>query len=96
MARGDSARARDQGPESPAWWTGDRIVAAIQAWAERTPIDEYSNSELLTILNWIQSDTLLRTEEDLLAEAMRELGFERCGKKIVSRITWAIRAVRAA
>jgi hypothetical protein len=23
-------------PESPGWWTGDRIVAAIQAWAQRT------------------------------------------------------------
>jgi Homing endonuclease associated repeat len=37
MASGGIVRTSDEGlPGSPAWWTGDRIVAAIQAWAQRT------------------------------------------------------------
>jgi hypothetical protein len=37
MASGGTEGTRDElRPESPGWWTGDRIVAAIRAWAERT------------------------------------------------------------
>lgn len=42
----------------------------------------------------IKSDTLLRSREDLIAEVIAELGFERRGKKIVSRIGAAIDPVR--
>ena len=57
-------------------------------------IDEFSDDELRAIIRWIQSDTLLRTREELLAEAMRELGFERRGKKIVARIGSMIDSIR--
>jgi hypothetical protein len=40
------------------------------------------------------SDTLLRPKEQLIDEAMRELGFQRRGKKIVAAIEQAIDATR--
>lgn len=38
----------------------------------------------------LESDTLLRTEDQLLTEVMRELGFQKRGKRIVEAITSAI------
>lgn len=61
-------------------------------YAKRS-IDDYSDSELVAVVNWILSDTLLRTEDQMLSEVMDELGFRRRGSKIVSRITSAIRSV---
>jgi len=46
------------------------------------------------MVRWVESDTLLRTEDALLAEVMRECDFERRGKKIVDRTTLAIRHER--
>ena len=57
------------------------------------PIDAYSDSELLSLAQWIRSDDLLRTQDELLHEMMRELGFQRRGKNVVARlnapITWS-------
>ena len=64
----------------------------VNAWGR---IDEFTARDLQTIVRWIESDTLLRSREDLISEVMSELGFERRGKKIVSRICNAIDAVRA-
>jgi hypothetical protein len=58
-------------------------------------IDDFTDRDLQAMVRWIESDTLLRSREDLIAEVMAELGFERRGKKIVSRISAAIDAVRA-
>jgi very-short-patch-repair endonuclease len=57
-------------------------------------IDEYSQAQLVNLVRWIKSDTLLRTDTELLAEVMDELGFARRGSKIVSRIQAAIRAAK--
>ena len=59
-------------------------------WTHRGSIDEYSMSELATLARWIESDTLLRTEDQLLAEMMRILGFMRRGSKITAALTNAI------
>jgi hypothetical protein len=59
-------------------------------WTHRGNIDEYSMSELATLACWIESDTLLRTEDQLLAEMMRVLGFMRRGSKITAALTNAI------
>jgi very-short-patch-repair endonuclease len=56
-------------------------------------IDEFTDNDLRAMVRWVESDTLLRTEDALLAEVMRECGFERRGRKIVGRITDAIRHV---
>lgn len=58
-------------------------------------INEYSHQQLRAIVAWIQSDTLLRTEDQLLTEMMRELGFQKRGKRIAEAIISAIKAQRA-
>ena len=57
-------------------------------------IDDYSPGQLTSIIEWIESDGRLRTEDELLAEAMQELGFKRRGTKIVAALTEAIRRAR--
>ena len=60
----------------------------------RPNIDAYSHGELVSIVRWIESDTLLRTESELLSEAVRLLGFARKGTKITSAINAAISTSR--
>jgi hypothetical protein len=54
-------------------------------------IDAYSPYELEQLLRWIRSDTLLRTDEELLDLAIEELGFRRRGTRIVAALEAAIR-----
>jgi len=68
---------------------------AEHPWVPRGyPIGEYSDGQLLSLAQWIKSDGMLRTEDELLDEMMRELGFQRRGKNITDRLTAAIRASR--
>ena len=60
----------------------------------RLSIDEYSHAELALLIQWIESDTLLRPKEQLIDETVRELGFQRRGKKIVAAIEHAINRTR--
>lgn len=60
----------------------------------RPSIEDYSDRELVQLIEWIESDTLLRTKEQLLDEAIQLLGFQRRGKKIVAAIEQAILAGR--
>jgi len=55
-------------------------------------ITEYTQPQLEAMVDWVRSDTLLRTEDQLLTEVMRELGFRKRGKRIVEAITAAIKA----
>lgn len=57
-----------------------------------TPITQYSQEELVELVRWITSDTLLRTEDQLIDEMVRELGYQRRGPRIVEALTAAIRA----
>jgi very-short-patch-repair endonuclease len=61
------------------------------AWGQ---IDEFTDRDLQAMAHWIESDTLLRSRDDVISEVMAELGFERRGRKIVGRIGAAIDAVR--
>lgn len=54
------------------------------------PIHAYTDSQLLDLARWVRSDEVLRTENELLGEMMRELGFQRRSKNIVARLTAAI------
>jgi very-short-patch-repair endonuclease len=54
------------------------------------PIEDYSDADLLNLARWIRSDDALRTQDELLQELMRELGFQRRGKNVVTRLTTAI------
>jgi very-short-patch-repair endonuclease len=60
----------------------------------RPTIADYSLTELVRVIRWIESDTLLRTEEDLLTEAIRVLGFKRRGPNITTAIDRAITQAR--
>jgi very-short-patch-repair endonuclease/DNA polymerase III delta prime subunit len=60
------------------------------------PIDDYLHSDLVQVARWIESDDQLRTEDELVAEMMRELGFQRRGKKVVARLTAVATQVRQA
>jgi very-short-patch-repair endonuclease len=57
-------------------------------------IDDYMDVELAEMAAWVQSDTLLRTRDEHIDAVMTELGFERRGKKIVTRIGQAVDTVR--
>ena len=46
--------------------------------------------KVLKLARWIRSDDALRTQDELLQEMMRELGFQRRGKNVVTRLTTAI------
>jgi very-short-patch-repair endonuclease len=60
----------------------------------RASIAEYSKSELVALIRWIESDTLLRTEDELLEETVRVLGFRKKGPRIREAIQDAIPAAR--
>ncbi len=60
----------------------------------RSSISDYTMHELVAVIRWIESDTLLRTEDDLLAETMRVLGFKRRGPNITAAIHRAITRAR--
>lgn len=62
----------------------------------RRTIAEYDVYEIRDIVRWVESDTLLRSQEQLLDATMRELGFARRGSRIVDAITQAIAAERLA
>jgi very-short-patch-repair endonuclease len=58
------------------------------------PIGEYTPAQLVQLIRWVESDDQLRTEEELVAEAMNELGFHRHGKKIVAALQAAVQEAR--
>lgn len=58
------------------------------------PITDYQQAELVRLIRWIESDDRLRTEDELLEETLRDLGFQKRGSRIVTAITQAIRKAR--
>ena len=58
------------------------------------PIERYSPEQLQSLVRWVLSDGRLATDEEIVAELTRDLGFARRGGKIVAALTDAIRAVR--
>jgi very-short-patch-repair endonuclease len=60
----------------------------------RHHIREYSHDELCSLIRWIQSDDLLRTDTELMTAAMTELGFRRRGVHIQRALTAAIAACK--
>jgi very-short-patch-repair endonuclease len=85
------ARESDSVPPAPA--AGD---AAVPARGPRPPvppglsIDDYSPSQLRSIVRWIRSDGRLRTDDEILEEVIAALEFSRRGSRIVERIRAAI------
>jgi very-short-patch-repair endonuclease len=92
----------DAAPTAPAPLGVPVVVADAAAPARGTPpplqpglaITEYSRRRLVELVRWIESDTLLRTEDQLLTEVVNFLGYKRRGSRIVSVVTDAIRQAR--
>ncbi len=57
-------------------------------------ITHYHDHQLAELIDWIGSDGLLLTDEQLMAEMLRELGFKRRGKRIEDALARAIRRAR--
>ena len=59
------------------------------------PIAEYTRHQLAVLAEWIMSDTLLRTDDELLRELRQELGFKRGGSRINPTLLEAIAVARS-
>jgi very-short-patch-repair endonuclease len=57
------------------------------------PIEDYKQPQLVALVRWIESDQLIRTEDELIDEVAREIG-KRRGKNVVTTISTAIRQAR--
>ena len=57
-------------------------------------ITGYSPQELQKLVEWIQSDDQLRTDDEILEEAIDQLGFDRRGSRITAAIREAIESWR--
>jgi hypothetical protein len=60
----------------------------------RDTIDHYSERELLQIVEWVVSDGLLRTEDELIREVFAPLPFQRLGTRIQTRLKAVVHAAR--
>jgi hypothetical protein len=58
------------------------------------PIDEYNQGDLVALAQWIDTGDALLTDEELVREMMRELGFKRLGSKVNAALTRAVRRAR--
>ena len=56
----------------------------------RSAIDEYRPGELLSLIDWIESDGRLRTDQEVTDEMIKTLGFKRRGARIDEAIRKAI------
>jgi very-short-patch-repair endonuclease len=60
----------------------------------RSSITEYSVRELTALVEWISSDGRLRSDDEIVAEMVNELGFRRRGARIEGAIRMAIERAR--
>lgn len=62
----------------------------------RPNIAQYSLSELLRLVQWINSDGQLRTDEEIISEMVSTVGFNRRGVRIDAAIRYAVQTWRTA
>lgn len=58
------------------------------------PIQAHPERALVSLVEWIQSDGVLRTDHEILDEMIRELGYARRGKQIVAALDQAINSYK--
>jgi very-short-patch-repair endonuclease len=61
---------------------------------DRSSIDDYSTNELYQIAEWVASDGLLRTDEQLIREMFACLPFQRMGDRIRRRLLTVVQGMR--
>lgn len=82
------------GPETQSAQRAPRPAVPRRGSLGYDGIADYRHDQLVALARWIESDTLLRTESDMIAAMMDELGFRRGGKRIVAALEIAIREAR--
>lgn len=91
---GDRSAPRDSGqavaPDLPA----ERGLPRPGGIVRGLPIHQYPRYVLVELARWIDSDGLLRDEEETIELMMAELGYKRRGTKIVDGLRAAIRVAR--
>lgn len=86
----DGARLAPAAPQQPI----ARRCGPRPRVPNRATIAEYRERELRQLVEWIQSDGLLRTDEELIRDVFEELPFERLGSQIRDRLHDAVRSTR--
>ncbi len=79
----------DYVPSNPVRARGPRPSVPI-----RDSITEYYDSEIMQLINWINSDGHLRTDDEIIDELLPELGFTRRGARIESVIRYLLDRVK--
>ncbi|GAB2610032.1 hypothetical protein GCM10027168_48720 [Streptomyces capparidis] len=96
---GGAAEERAGEPEAPAAATIPKPRRARRprkpSLTPGRPVTAYSADELVALVRWIDSDSVERTEEELLRAAMKELGFARLGPRIKEALGAAITEARS-
>jgi very-short-patch-repair endonuclease len=88
------AAGRDGGSDVGAPPSGRARTLPRPGLIPGQPITAYRHQELVALIRWLESDTLLRTEEEILREVMRELGFRKRGSRIAAAVSAALRDAR--
>jgi len=96
-----AVKAVDEPRPKPAPATLDAVAALTPgarvrrgprpAVLARQPIETYATYELDSLLEWISSDGRLRTDDELVDELFRELGYGRRGARIMERLGQIVR-----
>ncbi|SBO44253.1 hypothetical protein [Cyanobium sp. NIES-981] len=60
----------------------------------KSTINDYSDQELEALILWLQSDGILRSDDEIIASILPELGFKRRGARIVARLADVIARCR--
>lgn len=63
-------------------------------WPDGRQITEYPDFELVRFMRWIMSDGVLRTKEELVTLGAKELGYERRGSRIVTKLGLVIDSIQ--
>jgi very-short-patch-repair endonuclease len=61
-----------------------------------TPVDQISEIDFRRLIAWIQSDQVVRTDDEIFKEMMEALDYKRRGTRIAARFDAAIRRYRGA
>ena len=81
-------------PAIPSPERGPRPPVPRRGTGGYNSITDYGHYQLVSLVRWIESDTLLRTDEDVMREMLVELGFRRSGSRIRAAIGRAIKDAR--
>lgn len=98
LSDADPGAAQATSGAQPARWDQQQPVARQRGPRPIVParetIDQYSDRELRQIAEWVTSDGLLRTDEELIREIFQMLPFERLGNRIRDRLKTVVEVVR--